>query len=110
LCKDCVKTYYKPSIQQKVKVFGSNYYVAIAPSSEPLNIYKYNPKLETIEFLCFIASVASIWFGFSFLCIFGWFQNIFNWFFINYQAKKSITRKKNLSVLRIPKRKVWTFH
>ncbi len=75
--KDCFKTYFKASIKSSSGIEeGSENYITITPSSEPYVEYENNPKLETIEFLCYIASIISLWFGFSFLSIYWWFENI----------------------------------
>ena len=35
--------------------------------------------METIEFLCYIASILSLWFGFSIVSLDDWFNKIFSW-------------------------------
>jgi hypothetical protein len=79
-------------------------YVAITRKMEPKTTHLYQPKIETIEFLCYIASILGLWFGFSFLSIQLWLEKIFIIFDnMNIKIKflnKRLYKKKIESTLR----------
>jgi len=81
--KDCVKNFYSPHVKVEDYYNESGNQIFISPSSVPLITYRTNPKLETIEFLCYMASIVGLWYGFSFLSVFFWFENLINWFTFN---------------------------
>jgi hypothetical protein len=57
---DCIKFYYKPFVLSNFKLNGSISEIAFSISAEPKTSLIYRPKLETIEFLCYIASILSL--------------------------------------------------
>ena len=56
--------------------------------SEPQTIYNSKPKIETIEFLCYCASLISLWFGFSFASIYYPIKRLKDWFDSRSKEKK----------------------
>jgi hypothetical protein len=54
---------------------------------EPKKIYFYYPKIETIEFLCYLASILNLWFGFSFLSIYFSVAKLQTWFENKFKSK-----------------------
>src|SRR5207245_3252421 len=42
------------------------------PSKKPSLHYRFSPKLQPVEYLCYLGGVLSLWFGFSVYDIFGW--------------------------------------
>ena len=76
--EDCINDYYIPKI---VLSRSDNYEsgIGISPPSEPEIIYEYNPKIETIEFLCYIGSILGLWFGLSIKSIINSSKNISKW-------------------------------
>jgi len=62
---DCFKQYFsfKTSIDQNFDQLNSILY--IYPPDLPTLIFTHSPKIEIEEFICFIASIVSLWFGFS---------------------------------------------
>jgi hypothetical protein len=77
---DCVIRYYKPYVTASESNDNNEYStVSISIPMEPKRIYRYYPKIETIEFLCYFASILSLWFGFSFQSINVWVDKLRNW-------------------------------
>jgi hypothetical protein len=79
LCRkmDCVIHYYKPYVITSVPNNGKeSSTVMISILTEPKRIYRYLPKIETIEFLCYLASILSLWFGFSFESVYVWVNKL----------------------------------
>jgi len=64
---DCLKEYYK--IDSKTYTYNlmpsNSYTVTLSVPTEPLLIYEIQLKLTFEEYLCLMASVVSLWFGFS---------------------------------------------
>jgi hypothetical protein len=76
--KDCVKTFYKPYVITSFANYTKDAEILISLPMEPKRIYCYYPKIETIEFLCYLASILSLWFGFSFLSVYSLFEKFQN--------------------------------
>jgi hypothetical protein len=99
--KDCVKSFYKPyvitSLPNNGKDANNNKdaQILISLLMEPKRKYCYYPKIETIEFLCYLASVLSLWFGFSFLSVYTLFEKLQNW--IQNKFKSNNAEKKTFS-------------
>jgi hypothetical protein len=91
--KDCVKSFYKPyvitSLPNNGKDANNNKdaQILISLLMEPKRKYCYYPKIETIEFLCYLASVLSLWFGFSFLSVYTLFEKLQNWIQNKFKSK-----------------------
>ncbi len=75
---DCIKFYYKPFVSSNYKTKRSISEIAFSITTEPKTSLIYRPKLETIEFLSYIASILSLWFGFSIASFHGWFLELFH--------------------------------
>ena len=72
--KDCIQNYIKPIVIDKYSwIFCLDILdnmenkcdLVIKSPWEPQHTFAYRPKMETTEFLCYIASILSLWFGFS---------------------------------------------
>ena len=88
---DCFKQDYAPKITAQ---YSSNYNhceVDLAIPTDPQLTHHHKPKIETIEFLCFMASTFSLWFGFNLLSIYDWIQ------IFCYKTKSSINKNKRIN-------------
>ena len=65
---DCLIDYYKPIVIHDY--FGIQLPLEISIPNEPETAFHLEPKFQTIEFICYLASTLGIWFGFSFLELF----------------------------------------
>jgi hypothetical protein len=103
----CVIHYYEPYVIVSTPKNGNeSSTVMISILREPKKIYRYLPKIETIEFLWYFASILSLWFGFSFESVYVWvdklrfcFENKFNPKMITLNdrihAEKKVFAKRN---------------
>ena len=78
---DCVKTYYKTSIGSKVSLKNDSevtdqesIVVEFVLPTEPETTFIHRPRIETVEFICYLASTVSLWFGVSMLSTLSWFD------------------------------------
>jgi hypothetical protein len=84
---DCVKTFYKPHVITSVPFDSEDSIILITIPVEPKKIYFYYPKIETIEFLCYLASILNLWFGISFLSIYFCVEKLQTWFENKFKSK-----------------------
>jgi hypothetical protein len=78
---DCVSEYYTFRLV-RFSESGSMWmkdkcYVDIIVPPTPGVDYTHNPKFETVEFVCYVASVISMWFGFAIFPLYGYLEAIF---------------------------------
>ena len=66
--RECYSEYYKLEVKHYVKNYGEPYICIYAPDIPDL-VYMYLPKIYFIEFVLFVASSVSLWFGFSVLML-----------------------------------------
>ena len=66
--RECYSEYYKLEVKPYVKNYGEPYICIYAPDIPDL-VYMYLPKIYFIEFVLFVASSVSLWFGFSVLML-----------------------------------------
>ena len=66
---NCVSEYYEFRVvrtwEEASNWLGQKSVMEVILPPTPEVDYIHNPKLETVEFVCYVASVLSIWFGFS---------------------------------------------
>jgi hypothetical protein len=62
---DCYKEYFTFKAIELINEYGVNSAVFIYPPHLPSLIFTHSPKIQVEEFICFIASTVSLWFGFS---------------------------------------------
>ena len=67
---DCLKEFFKATKFYEYKHSYVSARVGFRIPLEPQTVYNYRPKMETIEYLCYCASLTSLWFGFSCASIF----------------------------------------
>ena len=73
---NCLIPYYKPIVvTQGTQELGGLSVNIIIPS-EPETSYHHKPSVEIIEFLCYLASTVSLWFGFSLFSIISYVKSI----------------------------------
>ena len=61
---ECFSEYYR--FEQIVYEYPKeNFEIHVSPPRVPDLVYRHSPKLKFVEFCCFIASIISLWFGFS---------------------------------------------
>ncbi len=85
---DCVKHYYKPVLISGELTDRKEVIIDLTILTEPETTFWHKPKIETIEFLCYIASILSIWFGFSILSIYFWIKRL-----IGFLRSKCLNKK-----------------
>ena len=68
---DCYIDYYKPiGVSEKLVDKYESAILDLAIPTEPVMCYLYEPRIEMIEFVCYLASTFSIWFGVSLYSVF----------------------------------------
>ena len=73
---DCFKQQFVQKVISKVKEENNQSTLSLASSTVPQLSHYHKPKLETIELLCYLASILSLWFGFSMISTFDWLKLI----------------------------------
>jgi hypothetical protein len=61
---DCLKEYFVPEYRRR-PIENQLFLIYIDASLYPILTIKHSPKIQIDEFLCFITSIISLWFGFS---------------------------------------------
>ena len=72
---DCSKQYIEMKIiedQELSEEYGNINIVSLWLPFEPKSTFIHRPSIETVEFLCYLASTLSIWFGFSIISVYSW--------------------------------------
>ena len=64
---------------------------------EPQTVFNYKPKLETIEFLCYVASLIGLWFGLSIASINVPIKRLIHWFESNKSNQKLFSLRDHLN-------------
>jgi len=98
---DCFKEYFK-SFERKFYLIYDNdnktsFKMLFSAPTTPNMVITHSPKIQVEEFICFIASIISLWFGFSFImlqhfCLF-LFRKTYN-FFNKYKIRNNISLKQ----------------
>ena len=96
---DCVKHYYKPIMISSKDEAHEWIDIDVMIPSEPITDYYNIPQIPTIEFLCYIASVLSLWFGFSILSLCYWLKVLFIRIKPMNKFKPSYTSPKRLAAV-----------
>jgi len=97
--QDCFKQYFHLE-ESKLKKKGdkkSNLKVLIDPPTLPNTLITHSPKIHVEEFLCYIASIISVWFGFSLIMLTDVCLLIIknaNNFFYKYKTQITLTQFK----------------
>ena len=81
---DCIKTIYKTTQLGKLDandptikdMMGKMCVLFIMPR-EPETTFFHKPRIETVEFICYLASTVSLWFGVSMLSALSWLDAFF---------------------------------
>ena len=73
---DCFKLHYIQKLVSKLNVDSNYSLIKLAFSTDPQIAHHHKPKLETIEFLCYLATIMGLWFGFSIISTFDWLKII----------------------------------
>ena len=66
---DCAIDYYKTVALHKVKNTKGTFLTLVIPT-EPETSYSHEPRIELVEFICYLASTFNMWFGFSMLSLY----------------------------------------
>ena len=80
---DCVKTYYrivKLSETKLNKTDPQHLRIDLIPPSEPETTFIHKARIESVEFICYMASTVGLWFGLSMFSTINWIKM----FFINF--------------------------
>ena len=104
---DCIKTFYKTTQIAKLDfnhttecdaIDKRNGLVEFIMPKEPETTFFHKPRIEMVEFICYLASTVSLWFGismFSSLCSLSWIISNFS-ININSSNKIKIFQKKTV--------------
>jgi len=84
---DCIKTYYKPVFLTNDASEEKEIRIDWVIPFEPETIFWHKPRIELIEFLCYIAAILSLWFGFSILSIYFWLNKLIDWIKSKYSMR-----------------------
>ena len=71
---DCFKQHYTEKLISRLNLNSNHSILKLAFSTDPQIAHHHKPKLETIEFLCYFASILSLWFGVSMISTFDWLK------------------------------------
>ena len=81
---DCVKTYYKTSTSSAISLQNNSevidkqiIQVEFVLPIEPETTFIHRPRIETVEFICYLASTVSLWFGVSMFSTLSLFDALF---------------------------------
>ena len=69
---DCFKLYIEPIVLENNDIhdqIGNKTWIRILIPFAPKTTFTHKPSIEPIEFVCYMASTLSIWFGFSLLSV-----------------------------------------
>ena len=69
---DCFKQYIEPNVMEDRDIhdrIGNLTWLRVLIPFAPKTTFTHKPSIEPIEFLCYMASTLSIWFGFSVLSV-----------------------------------------
>ena len=75
---DCFKQYMEMKILEEQNdngKYGNVSRINIRLPFEPKSTFIHRPSIETVEFLCYLASTLSLWFGFSVIAVYAWLIN-----------------------------------
>ena len=75
---DCFKQQFIPKVVSKTEYKSNETQttLSLSFSGDPQVTHYHKPKLETVELLCYLASILSLWFGFSMISTFDWLKII----------------------------------
>ena len=90
---DCFKQQFVQKVISKVIEKENQSILSLAFSTVPQISHYHKPKLETIEFLCYLASIVSLWFGFSMISTYDWLKIIITK--INQSTKIKVINNQN---------------
>ena len=83
---DCYKEYFIVSAKD-IEKKGNTFYITFELPSHPTTIYEISLKMCFEEYLCLIASILSLWFGFSVLMFSDFCEEIFKRLYNNRDIK-----------------------
>ena len=74
---DCFKTYYRIINTAKYELDNTQNMLAIefVTPTDPETIIIHRPAIDMLEFICYIASTVSLWFGLSIISVFSWINS-----------------------------------
>ena len=86
---DCYKQHFVPKIVSESNENYPDYTeMSLAITADPQVKNYHKPRIETVEFLCYMASTFSLWFGFTMISIYSRFHDLFK------QTKLAIHKSK----------------
>ena len=85
---DCYREYFISDFKEYRYKYINDYKfdLAIEFPTHPTTIYEISLKMSFEEYLCLIASILSLWFGFSILSFVDYIQIIFNRIILQYNS------------------------
>ena len=72
---DCFKQYIVPKIESQYEFDHTQ--ISITTPTNPMTVYRHKPRIEAFEFVCYIASALSLWFGFSVYSLYEWTEKVY---------------------------------
>ena len=97
---DCFKTYYRVRKISQIEDRESGHELSIdlTPPSEPETTFIHKARIETVEFVCYLASTVGLWFGLSMFSTINWIKM----FFIKFNPV-IIMKRPRFEIQKIPK-------
>ena len=89
--KECDQVYYELEQYEWKKSIKDKHLVNLKMPLDPVRSYVQTPRINLDEFLCYMASISNLWFGFSMIMLSTVIQQ-----FINQVMKININFQKNL--------------
>ena len=86
---DCYREYFISDYKEYDYTYSNpdKFDVGIEFPTHPTTIYEISLKMSFEEYLCLIASIVSLWFGFSILSFVDFIQIVFNRLIVQYKCK-----------------------
>ena len=100
---DCFNTYYRLMKTSQIGMGeGKDYvWVELVLPQEPETTFIHKPRIEMVEFICYMASTVSLWFGFSMFSVLTWFNTIvIKLKQVNYLGSEANIRSRTIKLIR----------
>ena len=94
----CYNEYYKLSKVTSNDISARGKIIWIRNTLSPTLVFSQKAKVEFQEFLCYIASIVSLWFGVSLIMIKDWLKCTFNFLKTTYNNVNHVTNNNKVVV------------
>jgi hypothetical protein len=96
---DCSREYYVPEYSRLPSKSNSSS-IRVSHTLYPILTIKHSPKIPVDEFLCFITSIISLWFGFSVIMLSNVFSSVLKKFLLIVNNFNFKTKSINIIILK----------